>query len=98
PNRVLPLLDGAGRYPRRPTAAGRLLTRQQKPAAHRDRGAGAVTRRRRAPVKRLLGRAEKAGATLTGKPPDHPQGINSGSFRDLDGHLWEIMWNPQLDT
>jgi uncharacterized protein len=22
----------------------------------------------------------------------------SGYFRDPDGHLWEIMWNPQLDT
>lgn len=24
-------------------------------------------------------------------------GIYSGYFRDPDGHLWEIMWNPQLD-
>ncbi len=45
-----------------------------------------------------LGRAEKAGAMLTDKPHDRPWGIYSGYFRDLDGHLWEIMWNPQLDT
>ncbi len=52
----------------------------------------------KADVDALLGRAEKAGATLTGKPHDRPWGIYSGYFRDPDGHLWEIMWNPQLDT
>jgi uncharacterized protein len=52
----------------------------------------------KADVDALLGRAEKAGGTLTGKPHDRPWGIYSGYFRDLDGHLWEIMWNPQLDT
>jgi len=46
----------------------------------------------------LLGRAEKAGAALAGKPHDRPRGIYFGYFRDLDGHLWQIMWNPQLDT
>jgi predicted lactoylglutathione lyase len=24
-----------------------------------------------------------------------PGGIYSGYFRDLDGHLWEIIWNPR---
>jgi catechol 2,3-dioxygenase-like lactoylglutathione lyase family enzyme len=52
----------------------------------------------KADVDSLLGRAEKAGAMLTDKPHDRPWGIYSGYFRDLDGHLWEIMWNPQLDT
>jgi catechol 2,3-dioxygenase-like lactoylglutathione lyase family enzyme len=52
----------------------------------------------KADVDALLARAEKAGATLSGKPHDRPWGIYSGYFRDLDGHLWEIMWNPQLDT
>src|SRR5262249_10542170 len=52
----------------------------------------------RADVDALLGRAENAGAMLTDKPHDRPWGIYSGYFRDLDGHLWEIMWNPQLDT
>jgi hypothetical protein len=40
--------------------------------------------------------AEKAGARLTDKPHDRPWGIYSGYFRDLDGHLREIMWNPSL--
>ena len=42
----------------------------------------------------LLAQAERAGATLTGRPHDRPWGIYSGYFRDPDGHLWEIIWNP----
>ena len=45
-------------------------------------------------VDALLAQAEAAGATLTGPPHDRPWGIYSGYFRDLDGHLWEIIWNP----
>jgi len=51
----------------------------------------------RAEVDALLAEAEKAGATLTDRPHDRPWGIYSGYFRDPDGHLWEIIWNPQLD-
>jgi uncharacterized protein len=51
----------------------------------------------RAEVDALLAQAEAAGATLTDQPHDRPWGMYSGYFRDLDGHLWEIMWNPQLD-
>ncbi len=46
-------------------------------------------------VDALLARAEAAGATLTGPPHNRPWGIYSGYFRDLDGHLWEIIWNPE---
>lgn len=42
----------------------------------------------------LLARAEAAGATLTGPAHERPWGIYSGYFRDPDGHLWEIIWNP----
>jgi catechol 2,3-dioxygenase-like lactoylglutathione lyase family enzyme len=45
-------------------------------------------------VDALLAKAEAAGATLTDQPHERPWGIYSGYFRDLDGHLWEIMWNP----
>lgn len=51
----------------------------------------------RAEVDALLAEAERAGATLTDRPHDRPWGIYSGYFRDPDGHLWEIIWNPQLD-
>ena len=42
----------------------------------------------------LLERAASAGATIT---PAHerPWGIYSGYFRDLDGHLWEVVWHSQ---
>ena len=46
-------------------------------------------------VDALLAQAQAAGATLTGPPHDRPWGIYSGYFRDLDGHLWEIIWNPR---
>jgi len=43
----------------------------------------------------LLAQAEAAGATLTDEPHERPWGIYSGYFRDPDGHLWEIIWNPR---
>jgi catechol 2,3-dioxygenase-like lactoylglutathione lyase family enzyme len=43
----------------------------------------------------VLARAEAAGATLTDEPHERPWGIYSGYFRDPDGHLWEIIWNPR---
>ena|SRR5437588_2201444 len=49
----------------------------------------------RAEVDEVLERAEAAGATLTDKPHERPWGIYSGYFRDPDGHLWEIIWNPR---
>ena len=46
-------------------------------------------------VDAVLVRAEAAGATLTDEPDDRPWGIYSGYFRDPDGHLWEVIWNPR---
>lgn len=46
-------------------------------------------------VDAVLAQAEAAGATLPGPPHHRPWGIYSGYFRDLDGHLWEIIWNPR---
>ena len=46
-------------------------------------------------VDSLLAAARAAGATLTDEPHDRPWGIYSGYFRDPDGHLWEIIWNPR---
>jgi uncharacterized protein len=48
-------------------------------------------------VDTLLDQAKAAGATLTDEPYERPWGIYSGYFRDPDGHLWEIIWNPQLE-
>ncbi len=49
--------------------------------------------RSRAEVDELLRKAASAGATVA-PAHDRPWGIYSGYFRDLDGHLWEIIWHP----
>lgn len=49
----------------------------------------------KAAVDALIAEAEAAGATVTDRPHERPWGIYSGYFRDLDGHLWEIIWNPE---
>ena len=50
----------------------------------------------KAEVDTLLAQAQAGGATLTDRPHDRPWGIYSGYFRDPDGHLWEILYNPRL--
>lgn len=50
----------------------------------------------RSEVDTVLNQAQAAGATLTDQPHDRPWGIYSGYFRDPDGHLWEVIWNPRL--
>ena len=49
----------------------------------------------RAEVESVLRAATAAGATVTEPPHDRPWGIYSGYFRDPDGHLWEVIWNPR---
>jgi hypothetical protein len=44
-----------------------------------------------------LREAVAAGAEPLGEPHDRPWGIYSAYFRDPDGHLWEIIWNPSFD-
>ena len=49
--------------------------------------------RSREEVDELLESAAAAGGTVT-PAHDRPWGIYSGYFRDLDGHLWEVIWHP----
>lgn len=46
----------------------------------------------------VMKRAEEAGATITDPARDRFWGGYSGYFQDLDGHLWEIAWNPQWEV
>jgi uncharacterized protein len=48
-------------------------------------------------VDTVMAQAKKAGAVIT--DPAHATfwGGYSGSFQDLDGHLWEVVWNPAFD-
>ena len=48
-----------------------------------------------AQVDALLAQARAAGATHTEQPHNRPWGIYSGYFRDPDGHLWEVIFNPR---
>jgi uncharacterized protein len=49
-------------------------------------------------VDELLEKAQAAGGTVTDKPHDRAWGIYSGYFKDLDGHLWEVIWNPKMPS
>jgi catechol 2,3-dioxygenase-like lactoylglutathione lyase family enzyme len=49
-------------------------------------------------VDAVLAEAEAAGAALTDEPHERPWGIYSGYFRDPDGHLWEVIWNPRFEA
>jgi catechol 2,3-dioxygenase-like lactoylglutathione lyase family enzyme len=40
--------------------------------------------------------ARAAGATWVKKAQDTFWGGYAGYFQDLDGHLWEVVWNPTL--
>lgn len=46
-------------------------------------------------VDQLLEKAGTAGASVT-PAHDRPWGIYSGYFRDPDGHLWEVIWHPDM--
>ena len=48
-------------------------------------------------VDRVLQLAQNAGATITKPAQDAVWGGYSGYFSDLDGHIWEVAWNPKLD-
>ncbi len=49
-------------------------------------------------VDTLIRQAEKAGARITDPAHDRFWGGYSGYFQDLDGHLWEIAWNPEWES
>jgi uncharacterized protein len=44
----------------------------------------------------VVAQAVAAGATLVKKPQKVFWGGYSGYFKDLDGHLWEVAYNPQF--
>ena len=44
----------------------------------------------------VFGRAIEAGATVVREPEEKVWGGYAGYFQDLDGHLWDVVWNPAL--
>ena len=49
-------------------------------------------------VDAIMQQAERAGAHITDPAHDRFWGGYSGYFQDLDGHLWEIAWNPAWEV
>jgi len=52
--------------------------------------------RTRQEVDEAMQAAARAGAKVIKPPQDTFYGGYAGYFRDPDGHLWEIVWNPQM--
>ena len=50
----------------------------------------------RAEVDATMDEAAAAGATIIKPAEDTFWGGYAGYFADLDGHLWEVVWNPDL--
>ncbi|MFC5451052.1 VOC family protein [Paenibacillus aestuarii] len=48
-------------------------------------------------VDSVMEQAKKAGATITVPAHSTFWGGYSGYFQDPDGHLWEVVWNPQWE-
>ena len=47
-------------------------------------------------VDRVMAQAAAARARPPAPRPARAGGGYSGYFQDLDGHLWEVVWNPDL--
>jgi catechol 2,3-dioxygenase-like lactoylglutathione lyase family enzyme len=48
-------------------------------------------------VDAVMAQAEEAGATITDPARERFFGGYSGHFQDPDGHLWEVIWNPEIE-
>lgn len=49
---------------------------------------------RREQVDEVIEQAHQAGADIVKPPQDTFYGGYAGYFRDPNGHLWEVVWNP----
>ncbi len=47
-------------------------------------------------VDQVIEQARRAGAEILKEPQDTFYGGYAGYFRDLDGHVWEVVWNPAM--
>jgi uncharacterized protein len=52
--------------------------------------------RTREHVDAVMAQAKAAGARIVKPAADTFWGGYGGYFQDPDGHLWEVVWNPQL--
>lgn len=47
-------------------------------------------------VDAVMAKAEKAGAVIVKQAHETFWGGYAGYFQDIDGHLWEVVFNPEL--
>ncbi len=80
-------------WPRRSIAHDSGLPEGPKSATEVTLGHNVSTR---AEVEIVLARAERAGARIVTHARTTFWGGYAGYFADPDGHLWEVVWNPQL--
>jgi catechol 2,3-dioxygenase-like lactoylglutathione lyase family enzyme len=52
----------------------------------------------KAEVDAVLDQAKSAGAAIIKAAHDTFWGGYSGYFQDPDGHLWEVVWNPEWEA
>jgi uncharacterized glyoxalase superfamily protein PhnB len=67
----------------------------QSPASSTELSLGHNVRSREE-VDQVMEQARKAGAKIVKEARDTFWGGYGGYFQDLDGHLWEVVWNPAL--
>jgi catechol 2,3-dioxygenase-like lactoylglutathione lyase family enzyme len=82
-----------GLYPRNALAEDAML-HDDAPNAQFGGIALAYNGRDKAEVDRVLAQAKAAGATILKPAQDVFWGGYSGYFADLDGHPWEVAFNP----
>jgi len=67
--------------------------------APNERGFGGITlaynARSKKDVDAVIAQAERAGARILKPAKETPWGGYAGYFADLDGHPWEVAWNPE---
>jgi len=82
-------------YPRSALAKDAKI--QVSPPSPSELTIGQLVRSKRE-VDAIMQQAERAGAHVTDPARDRFWGGYSGYFQDLDGHLWEIVWNPAVEV
>jgi uncharacterized glyoxalase superfamily protein PhnB len=81
------------------SGSGRRMTLPTTPACPRRRSVrrhsqSGTTWSAREEVDEVLEQARQAGAEIIKPPEDTFYGGYAGYFRDPNGHLWEVVWNP----
>lgn len=80
-------------WPRRSLAHDSGLPEQARSATELSLGHNV---RSRSEVDAVMAQAAAAGAAIVKVAAETFWGGYAGYFQDPDGHLWEVVWNPQL--